>query len=74
MSSLIAPESSREAAGTAEDMQNHQLCHVRKMMMRMRINNILVRQCLGEIIGTFVLLVSFSLTVFICDKSRNHFE
>ncbi|XP_017324383.1 aquaporin-10a [Ictalurus punctatus] len=57
MSSLIAPESSREAAGTAEDMQNHQLCHVRKMMMRMRINNILVRQCLGEIIGTFVLLL-----------------
>ncbi|KAK3550726.1 hypothetical protein QTP70_003957 [Hemibagrus guttatus] len=51
------PESSREAAGTAEDMQDSQVNRMKKAMMRMKVHNTLVRQCLGEIIGTFVLLL-----------------
>ncbi|XP_034161059.2 aquaporin-10 isoform X2 [Pangasianodon hypophthalmus] len=38
-------------------MQNSQVSRMKKMMLRMKIQNTLVRQCLGEIIGTFVLLL-----------------
>lgn len=74
MSSFTASESSGEAAGTAGDMQNSQMSRMKKMMMRMKIHNTLVRQCLGEIIGTFVLMVSLSSTVSICDKRRTPFS
>ncbi|MCJ8728895.1 hypothetical protein PDJAM_G00009620 [Pangasius djambal] len=57
VSNFTAHESSREAAGTAGNMQNSQVSRMKKMMLRMKIHNILVRQCLGEIIGTFVLLL-----------------
>ncbi|KAL6489431.1 hypothetical protein MHYP_G00031720 [Metynnis hypsauchen] len=38
-------------------MKNGMMTHAKKLMMRMKIKNELARQCLGEIIGTFVLLL-----------------
>lgn len=68
------PESRRETAGTAGNMQNSQAKRMKRVMMKMKVHNTLVRQCLGEIIGTFVLLVSFSsnVLVFICYKSKQN--
>ncbi|TTD18127.1 Aquaporin-10 [Bagarius yarrelli] len=38
-------------------MQNIQVNSMKKLMMRMKVQNSLIRQCMGEIIGTFVLLL-----------------
>ena len=60
-------------AGTVADMKNGMMTKAKKLIMRMKIKNELARQCLGEIIGTFVLLVRFcAIFVLRFLKEMNH--